>query len=323
MNADLEKICQDWRDIGVDEDSIRRRAEMLMQSMAFNPGWMLKERIEKIIDGRLNVIEWPWKGMSNYFPCLTSGSLTVLAGAPGATKSYLLLQAVTYWVSNGVKVAMMAMEGPKGHHLQRMLAQLDGTPSLTDMNWIVENPELASGAMDRHMDHVDKVGHSIFTPENSGFTYTDALEWIRKMARAKTRIIIVDPITAADPQDAQWEADRYLINTSHEIAIEHNVSVILISHPSKNMGNKPSLDSLAGGTAYQRHVDYVAWLAAIDPEKMTVAGPCGRHEIECNRLMHLLKVRDGRGQGKTIAFNFGAHDLLLAEQGVVIKEKKG
>ena len=50
MNADLEKICQDWRDIGVDEDSIRRRAEMLMQSMAFNPGWMLKERIEKIID---------------------------------------------------------------------------------------------------------------------------------------------------------------------------------------------------------------------------------------------------------------------------------
>jgi len=322
MNKEVEAICQEWRKAGVPEEDIQRRAHLLeTQCLAFHPAWQLRERLEKIKDGRLAVIPWPWANMATLCPCLFPGSVTVLAGAPGATKSFMMLQCVNYWATCEIPVAMLALEGTKASHLQRLLAQIERKPELTDLVWIADHPDEAEAAMDRRTTWIDEVGQCICTLDMASVTYTDVLEWIRTRARLKDRIIIVDPITAADPQGRQWEADRMMVGTAQQIAREYQVSVILVSHPSKSTGGKPSLDSLAGGTAYQRHVDAVIWLSAIEPKGLMVTQPVGRETIECNRVMYLLKVRDGKGQGKAIGFRFEGSSLLLAEQGVIIKEK--
>ena len=113
-----------------------------------------------------------------------------------------------------------------------------------------------------------------------------------------------------------------VVTTAHKLAEKHNTSIVFVSHPVKGY-ERPSLDSLAGGAAFTRHVDLVLWLEAIDPKTVTVAGPCGRHETEIDRIMHLLKVRHGPGHGKRIGFCFDVQSLSLAEQGLILKDKKG
>ena len=41
-----------------------------------------------------------------------------------------------------------------------------------------------------------------------------------------------------------------------------------------------------------------------------------------NRTLHILKARNGRGQGCKIAFNFDPNSLLLDEYGLIVKKKK-
>lgn len=324
MNKEIEAICQEWRKAGVPEEVITERARLIeTQSLACHPAWQLRERFEKIKDGRITVIPWPWGNMASLCPSLMPGTVTVVAGAPGATKSFMMLQCVNFWATCEIPVAILALEGSKDYYLNRLLAQIEKRPELTDIAWVRDNPDEVDAAMDRHAGWLDQVGQSICTIKLDSITYIDVLEWVRARARLKDRIIIVDPVTAADPQGRQWEADRMMVNTSAKIAVDYGASIIIVSHPAKAVGHQPSLDAVAGGAAVTRHVDAVIWLSAIEPKKLTVTQPTGREDIECNRVMYLLKVRDGRGQGKAIGFRFEGDSLLLAEQGVVIKEKKG
>ena len=98
----------------------------------------------------------------------------------------------------------------------------------------------------------------------------------------------------------------------------------MVTHPAKSGNLKliPTLDALAGGTAFQRHVDAVIWLEKIESKEFRITGPCGTDNIECDRRIHLLKVRDGRGEGMRLGYKFVPSTLLLAEQGVIVKEKQ-
>ena len=67
-------------------------------------------------------------------------------------------------------------------------------------------------------------------------------------------------------------------------------------------------------------MDGVLWLEAIEAKEAIVAGACGRSTTKIDRVMHLLKVKDGPGQGKKIGFRFDVKSLSLAEQGLILKD---
>jgi KaiC/GvpD/RAD55 family RecA-like ATPase len=325
-NKNLELYALALAAEGMAEESIRYHVKLAeTASLAWHPEWQLRQRIEDIVAGKIKRVHWPWHYLDQQCPTLMPGQITVIAGAPGATKSFALLQCLDYWVSSDVPVAMMALEGKRSSHLTRLLAQLEGNTDIMDAAWVADHADQVRAAMDRHSDRIESVGQCICVPDvmrSSSVTYSDVLSWMWGRARVGDRVLIVDPITSADPIVRQWEADRELLNQCIRLADTHKLSIILVTHPAKMQSSSPSLDSMALGASYQRHVDGVIWLAAHDKKKRTVLGPCGRTEIDSNRVMYLLKVRDGKGQGKAIAYTFGAETLKLSEGGIIIKEPK-
>ena len=205
--------------------------------------------------------------------------------------------------------------------MHRMLAQLDSDSNLCDLKWVKENPAGVSKAMERHYDWMNEVGHCIYTAPLGSVTYMDVLNWIEDRACEGHRVIVIDPITAADPEGPPWVADRMIIGQMKAFADKYNISIMFVTHPTKEYA-EPALSNISGGAAVERFIDCALWLQKTESKTVVVRGACGRHEAEINRIMHLLKVRDGRGDGFKIGVQFDPSCLMLAEQGVIIKEAK-
>lgn len=140
--------------------------------------------------------------------------------------------------------------------------------------------------------------------------------------KASCRIIAIDPITAAAHKSRNvWEEDNAFLHDIKRTATYYGCSVVLITHPIKAV-SFPDVTQLAGGAAYQRFAQTIFWLESHDVKASNVKTACGTTEIEHNRTTHLLKVRNGKGQGIKIAFNFDSESLTLHEEGIVIKKEK-
>ena len=287
-----------------------------------HPSLYLKARLDDIKTGEIYAVPWPWPLLTNLAPSLLPGKLIVVAGSPGASKSFMMLQCLTFWLREGYLASALMLEGTKAEHLQRLLSQFECNSDMTDLKWIKDNPFLVDDAYNRHEEWMNEVGRHIQIPDMGNVTYYELLYWIETRAKAGDRVVIVDPITAASADGNIWEKDRELISTAQQLAMKYRISIIFVSHPKKD-AVLPCLGSLANGSAYQRHTQCVLWMEAQDTKTVMTAGACGRHESEINRIMYLLKVTDGRGQGRLIGFKFDGGSLLLSEQGVIIKEKKG
>ncbi len=319
-NRELEAAVQDWKARGLSEAEIQGMAERLAGSAAMNPAQALKDRLDAIKAGQIIAILWPWPQVSELAPTLTPGSVTVLAGSPGASKSFLAVQALTYWTRRQVPCALLALEGSRSQHMQRLLAQLDENSNLVSLSWCKDHPEQVDAAWGRHREWLDVVGRGIH-PAGIDATYDDILAWVKERGRRGDRVLVVDPITAANSQDKPWLADRRLIVKARQLAEASGLSLVLVVHPSKSSPGV-TLDGLAGGAAFQRHTDGVLWLHACDAKTVTMMTPAGRFSGEIDRVVYLLKVRDGRGQGKAIGFRFEPKSLTFAEQGLIVKESK-
>lgn len=284
---------------------------------------LLQAHYEDIINGKLRKVPWPWSYLTQMCPSLLPGSVTVIAGAPGASKSFMMLQCLEFWIRRGVNVAYMMLEGSRDSFMRRCVSQLTGNPNHMDFDWIEQNSGKALSDVQSFTEELKQISQAIvdgtllYDPN-----YTDVKMFLDQECDNGARVLMVDPITSADGQGQPWTVDKEMILFCQGIAKKHGASVILVTHPAKNGQLKvvPTLDALAGGTAFQRHVDAVLWLEKIDAKVLKCVGPCGTSEIKCDRRMHLLKVRDGRGQGMILGYRFEPDSLLLAEQGIIVKE---
>ncbi len=151
-----------------------------------------------------------------------------------------------------------------------------------------------------------------------------AAQWVEERCAAGCRVIIVDPITLADPgAPKSWEADRQFM-ARVKVAIEGaGSSLVLVTHPRKAFGSQkrtaaPSLDDLAGGAAYQRAAASVLWLAShsnTTPEQVETEH--GEHlQAMLHRVVRVLKARNAVGVGAAIGFS--NRRLTFHEEGRLI-----
>lgn len=115
--------------------------------------------------------------------------------------------------------------------------------------------------------------------------------------------------------------DRHRANIKRS-ATDYRCSVVLVTHPVKAV-SFPDVTQLAGGAAYQRFAQTILWLESHPEKTNQVKTDCGTTEIEHNRTLHLLKARNGRGQGVRLAFSFRSESLTLREEGIIVKKSKG
>lgn len=279
--------------------------------------------IEDIIAGRHIAVKWPWLRLGGLTKALIPGTITLLCGNVGASKSFMFLQAAVFWFLAGIKIALFELEEDRTYHLRRCLAQITNTSSLTDSDWIADNPDIGRKLYAENTPFLDSFGACIHTMPEAQITMGQMINWIKGKADLGCRVIAIDPVTAIASEGKNiWDADNDFLHSVKGIAVEYKCSVVFVTHPVKTV-SLPDVGQLAGGAAYSRFCQTILWLESHSEIKSSkVRTPCGTIEREYNRTLHILKARNGIGQGARLAYNFASDSLTLTESGIIIREKK-
>lgn len=312
--------------------SDRTICEAILCEMAdaqpMNPSEEVAKHIEDQIAGRFRSVPFEWPIVSSSTKAMTPGTVTVICGDPGDGKSFLLLQAANYWLeTEKEKVAIYELEDDRRFHLSRVLAQRSGNNEMLDDEWVVENPDEARENYAMHADGLDRLGRCIWDSPDSVVELSALSEWVRERCEDGCRIIAIDPITMTTTSERRFEDDLEFVVKVKILARQHQVSIILITHPKKGHGKAVGLDELAGGAAYSRFVHTVLWIKRHDqPEEEEVwevdmLGFRRRMTVTKNRTIHLSKVRNGPGAGTSLAYYFDHKTLRFNELGSIVPDK--
>lgn len=312
---------------GSAEDKRTLVLDMLTCAERLGPIGDLRRQMENTISGSIRAVAFPWPMLTRFSRALLPGSILLFCGSAGATKSLMLLQALAHWVEQGEKVAVFELEEDRTFHLNRALAQDQNNSKLTDDEWIRAHPEETRAAMRSMTDTLRRLGSAMWTSDATTEATLDAMaQWVEARAQAGCRVIVIDPITLAGPgQDREWDAARKFMFNAKRAVVAAGASLILVTHPKKGAptatGKRAApftLDDLAGGAAYARLCSAAFHLEALDVATVQVRLPDGGSLTRPhNRIVRILKSRNGIGQGAKIAFYFDAATLKAREEGPI------
>ena len=276
--------------------------------------------IADTLAGRRQVLKSPWPLMDGLTRCLMPGTLTLLCGNPGASKSFMLLQLVAHLIETGFYASVLELEESPEFHAVRALAQRSGIADLTDPDWMQAHPDATWSAYNENKDFVAFMSAAITAPD-SQLTFQQVVGWIRDKARAGCKFIGIDPVTAVQTTRRDvWAEHNDFLQSVKQIAVEHNTALLFVTHPVKAV-SMPDLNQLAGSAAFGRFCQSALWLEHIESKTGDVKTTMGTVETEYNRILHILKSRNGTGQGIRIACRFSKDDLSLKESGLICKKQ--
>jgi len=278
----------------------------------------IAEHYESAIRGEIRAVQWPWPTLSYYSKALLPGTVTLLCGSAGASKSFMLLQALAYWHENGIKIVCFQLEEHRDFHLVRALAQKADNADLTDPDWARENPESARQAYTQHEGFLDSFGARITAGPEKQWALPQIANWIEEQAKAQCRVIAIDPITAAMQTAQPWIADNAFLQGIKQLAQKYKCSIVLVLHPSK-VFSRPDMNQMAGGASYSRFAQAILWLQNHDSLVSTVKTSVGTDECRHNRTLWVLKARNAKGTGMRLAYDFSGDNLTVSEMGTISK----
>jgi GTPase SAR1 family protein len=281
----------------------------------------LQEYMSAIARGEVENITWPWEQLTHWTQALLPGSAVVVCGDPGVGKTFWVLDCIRHWHKNGVPCAAFFVEKDRKFHTMRLLAQLEGQGHYVDFEWIRDNPGQVTAALERNRVTLDSIGKLIDSEPDDRVTLRSLAAWVRQMASAGKRVIVIDPITAADAGRDRWLEDDTFVNDVNKIISSHGVSLVLITHPKKGMKpGVPSSSDIAAGAAYSRFVDVNLWLHKPKKPRAVVMRHKGMNfHATPGLFVQIHKARNGRGANYELGFNFD-RTLTFVEQGLVMKE---
>jgi len=284
----------------------------------------LRERLDDIAAGKIvNMPFGAFPKLTTVGQALQPGSLSIFVGTPGDGKTFAIMSWIAAWTAAGIPVSVLMCEQTRAWHLTRFMAMLWQDGNMMDYEWQKANPAIMREREEASRDAVEAVGRTIHVATLNAMTLNDAGDWIEAEAE-KSRILIVDPITALDAGDQSWKEDKRMAARTKKAMERHGSSAIFVTHPKK--GTRPNgiitLDDIAGGQAYQGFSDFVMSIYRHMPRKTVEIRKMGYPEqVNVNRTLHINKARNGTGAGLTIAADF-SKNLQWSEVGIVTKEIK-
>jgi hypothetical protein len=273
--------------------------------------------MEDVIAGRWSSLPLPLPKLGQLSRAAMPGALCLIASDPGAGKSWLALQLTAFWQEQGIRVAVRMLEDDRRAHTNRLLAQFAGNVDLADDVWIRAHPTESRSAMAEHRTRLDRLGSLIDAETDEQPTRADLVAWAESKAKAGARVIFIDPITAAATEREPWAADFTAAMALKRIARQHACTIIAMTHPRGTANGRPSLSAMAGGQAWPRFAHVALWLERHPPrEARSIDG----EPISCNRTMHILKSRYGRGAGLAVGVRWDEERALFEEVGILAPE---
>lgn len=281
----------------------------------------LTNLIASELNGTYSLVSWPFPVITEKSRSLLPGSVTVICGTPGSAKSWWVISCLSYWIESSVNAAVLMLEESNAWHMKRLLAQLSGNVNLLDSSWCRSHPDIVLQAHDRHRAAVGRASKRLWCEGN--LTMAACAEWVEARCAEGCRVLIIDPITFADPgSEKPWDADRRFL-ARIKVAIEAaGVSLVLVTHPRKVSGKPtaPTMDDMAGGAAYARAAASVLWLQGVDGRVETqVDDADGRKQtVVTHKIIRIMKARNAAGQHEDICYKF--RDLSFIEEGKAVKQ---
>jgi len=277
----------------------------------------MAEEIKAIIQGKRRIIKTPWVMLDHLSRALRPGTVCLLVGNPGGSKSFWILQLLAHAIEQEIKAAVYELEENRQYHLFRALAQRSGLAGLSDPEWIEQNPDTAREAHRQHADFLEMFGRAIHCSD-SNMTLSQLVDWLENKGKQGFRLIAVDPVSASEHTKREsWDEDSAFIQRAKRIAVEYQTCILLVQHPVKVV-SKPDLSQVAGGAALGRFVQGVLWLESHDEKTSQVKSCCGTTETAYNRTLHILKARNAKGTGCKLAFQFVGESLTFTELGLIV-----
>ncbi len=299
------------------EEKIEEIRNSMDEGKAENVRTMLAE-CERIYAGELSDYGWPQSKTMASTCCMAPGSLTVLCGSPGASKSFYAMEALWRWLFAGIPTSSMQLEKGFHFHIRRACAQIGKTQGLTSNIWVKNHPEQANDAMAQCLPQMTRLEDAMafqIPPKNTLPTRAFLTRWIKQEIRRGVKIIMIDPITMMSCDKDRWRDEETFILECAQICRENPIRIILVTHPKNGIpGQKitPALSAMQGSTAFSRFVDSVFWLEIHDVEYLA-----GAMTEKYNRTMHFLKCKLGPGEGKRVGMWFENDTLCCTEKGQI------
>lgn len=313
--GDIADLVAEWGDPTERERSfiltLMADAERLGATVA------LDEWHRKISEGKWQSLDWPLVSLGRLARATMPGSFTLLCADPGAGKSWLMLQLMRHWNNQGHRAVVRMFEDDAKAHMARLLAQMTGNGKHTDDRWIADNRQQVEDDKARFRAELDILGARIIPETKEIWTHTDLGDWCERHAKAGSRVIIADPITALKSSDKPWLQDFELVMRLKDIAYKYECSILVTTHPRGSV-REPSMAGLAGGVAWSRFAHCILWLEMLPQEEE--APMLGREPALINRRMRILKSRHGKGSGAQIGLMFG-NDVNFHEAGIIGRAK--
>jgi hypothetical protein len=284
-------------------------------------GTEVRQHISGIVSGKYEPLETGFGCLDDVMQILP-GSLNLVCGSPGSSKSLFMLQLAAGWYMAGIKCAILELEKDRTFHMRRSLAQASGLAMMTNNRWVLENADLAQRTAAQHIEFMDGFGRLINAMPDKMIYQKDVCDWVEQKAIAGCRAVIIDPATKAERQAEAWKADSQFVQRLQQIATQTRLIIFLVLHPSKSLIAMPDLSCIAGGASYGRFADNAIWLEHHESKMSKIKTACGTVEAEHDRTIWILKSRDGSGTNTRIAFEFNKTNLTLNELGIIVKKGK-
>ena len=319
--ADCVDFIEHWTDGGDAEEAKRAIATVIETAIPTGATKELDELVEDTISGKRSAIDFHSRATSRLTQATLPGKVTIVCGDPESGKTFWVLEESWRWFLSGIGVALYELEDDRADHLLRVLAQMSGESRLTDAKWMRENPDASRALNKAHQQELDAFGRCISTCPDTQIKLGELNEWIETQAKNGKRIIIIDPITAAEAGKTPWIQDLEFLIRAKATVRRYGVSLILVTHPRIGVNLKPGLASISGGAAYPRFSHTVLWMVKhAVPKNFKVQTDIGFSHTSCNRTLRIAKARNARGGGSDIGFFFDPKSLCFVEQGIVIGE---
>lgn len=306
----------------------QQERDILDGKVEYGPAEDLRRNIDDIIHKRVQSLRIKHQVTINLTQALIPQTQTILCGTPGHGKSLWLQEVLMDLCFTGVPVAVLHLEESMVYHLRRCAAQISATADFTNYAWIEANAGRAMDIATATTERVNQFAKSITVCPEKRWTYAEVVKWIEDQAKARRRVIAVDPITLAKKAGPVWEADEDFICATEKLSQKFGISIILVTHPKQGQSQEDFINRMAGGASFSRAVQTILWLEYLaEPmpdAKITFNGmiiPVSE-DRPINRVMHLNKTRNGTGIGSRIGYYFNVRTLCYEELGVMVQQKK-
>jgi replicative DNA helicase len=281
----------------------------------------LANEIEDEIAGKRRAIRFPTWPILSTTQALLPGTLTILCGSPGVSKSFFSVEPLWRWAEGGEQVAALELESGANYHLRRIHAQMAGNGRLTQADWCKANADQVRALIADYADRLHALKPVVQSPNDNDRPTCDYLtNWIRARCIEGCRVLVIDPITMMETGERGFNDHQRFVSEAKSIIKRYGASLILVTHPKRGMpGNPilPCLENLPNSSAYERFSDTIFWLEYVEPSVETFVDVTGiSTDKQVNRYLHCLKVRLSKNPGR-IAFFFDATSLRHVECGVL------